>query len=165
MSLIFQNSSLPNRSWGTLSPLAFDHDSSSKRCWWPLYSTKVLPILCIKKIFCPWNQLLIMLLARLSGKPMHFSPEALCCCRNAFQVFAFMKRRRAFLVIFISWAIPVITTILQFIAWHLSDLLPHSSCLPVIFRFVCIWRYPLKFFTVQAYALKSLKYERARYRW
>ena len=55
-----------------------------------------------------------MLFARLSGKPMHFSSEALCCCRNAFQVFAFMKRRRAFLVIFISWAIPVITTLAFF---------------------------------------------------
>ena len=45
----------------------------------------------IKKIFCPWNQLLIMLFARLSGKPIHFSSEALCCCRNAFQVFDFYE--------------------------------------------------------------------------
>ena len=32
-----------------------------------------------------------MLLARLSGKPIHFSSEALCCCRNAFQVFDFYE--------------------------------------------------------------------------
>ena len=76
-----------------------------------------------------------MLLARLSGKPMHFSPEALCCCRNAFQVFAFMKRRRAFLVIFISWAIPVITTLAFF---RMNWLCPGQRLLFEIFTSVNI---------------------------
>ena len=47
---------------------------------------------------------------------MHFSPGALCCRRNAFQIFDFheVKRRHVFLVILISWAIPVITTLTFF---------------------------------------------------
>ena len=66
---------------------------------------------------------------------------------------------------------------LQFVVKHLSDLFPSLTvslsflvylirvCLPVIFSCVYILRYPLKLFTAQACVAKSLKCERARYRW